>query len=334
MSASSDAPEANPRRGTNETGLNPFFDFVASARPRVEAALDTWLPVSAAAGTDRFNEALRYAVFPGGKRLRPLLTLLGSGLGGARDEQALAIACAVEFIHTSSLVLDDLPSMDDAGLRRGRPALHIVFGEGVAILAAVALLNQSFALLAGTPADAAQASRLPRLIREAAGCVGSSGMVAGQAAEFALSGAGADRRAQSSRDLKTTALMRLMLVAGAILSGAPEQEVEALATFGESVGRAYQIYDDLADTLGDQNVTGKSAGQDLRHLRPTAVEGLSRAEVHGLAAEVLRSGRGALDIFGDRPEARLLRAAVDYIFARLGPEDCPTQFSGDCSSSA
>ncbi|MCA1632275.1 MAG: polyprenyl synthetase family protein [Acidobacteria bacterium] len=298
-------------------GSDQFSTFVASNRPRIEGALNEWLPVSMAPGTERFNEALRYAVFPGGKRLRPHLTLLGSGLGGASDEQALTLSCAVEFIHTSSLILDDLPCMDDAGLRRNSPALHIVFGEGVAVLVAVALLNQAYALLAGSARDDAQAKRLPALISEAAGCIGSSGMIAGQAAELALSGARADESALSSRDLKTTALMRLMMIAGGIISGAPDVEVAALATFGECLGRAYQIYDDLADTLGDHQSTGKSVGQDLRHLRPTAVKGSSHAEVRKLAADILESGKNALARFDDRPEARLLRSAADHIFAGL-----------------
>ena len=295
-----------------------FPAFVASNRPRIDAALGEWLPVSTAAGTEHFNEALRYAVFPGGKRLRPLLALLAARLGGAPDGQALTLSCAVEFIHTSSLVLDDLPCMDDASLRRGRPAPHVVFGEGVALLAAVALLNQSYALLAVAARDGGRPERLPLLIDEAAACIGSSGMIAGQAAEFALSG-GRDARPSppgrdlSSRDLKTTALMRLMMIAGAVAAGADESDVAALAAFGESLGRAYQIHDDLADALGEERATGKSAGQDLRHRRPTAVEGLSHAEVRALAAGVLESGKGALARFGDRPEARLLRSAADYV---------------------
>ncbi|MCA1631245.1 MAG: polyprenyl synthetase family protein [Acidobacteria bacterium] len=316
MSASSNATDDVARRGAGDAGSDEFPAFVASNRPRIEAALKEWLPVSAAAGTEHFNEALRRAVFPGGKRLRPLLTLISSGLGGASDEQALTLSCAVEFIHTSSLVLDDLPCMDDAEVRRNGPALHVVFGEGVALLAGVALLNQAYALFAAS-CGGAQAPRLPRLIREAAGCVGSSGMIAGQAAELALSGAHADESAMSSRDLKTTALMRLMMIAGGIVSGAPEREVAALAVFGESLGRAYQIYDDLADALGDQHSTGKSTGQDLRHLRPTALAGLSHAEVRKLAADVLEAGKKALDAFEGRREARLLRSAADHIFAGL-----------------
>ena len=314
MSSTSNAPEDGPRAGA---ASDEFPRFVASQRARVEAALETWLPVSDAPGTERFNEAVRYAVFPGGKRLRPLLTLVASGLGGASGEQALMHGCAVEFIHTSSLVLDDLPSMDDAELRRRRPALHLAYGEGMALLVAVGLLNQSYVLFAGSARDGEQAARLPRLIREVVGCVGGAGMIAGQAVELALSGERSDDAVLASRELKTTGLMRLMMVAGGILAGAPDGDTNALAAFGESLGRAYQIYDDLADAWGDQQSTGKSVGQDLRHLRPTVVRGLSPEEARELSAGVVASGKEALARFGGRPEARLLRSAADHIILHL-----------------
>lgn len=297
-----------------------FAGFVAANRQRLEAALRESLPVSAAPGTGRFNEALRHAVFPGGKRLRPHLTLVGAALGGASAAQALALACAVEFVHTSSLILDDLPAMDDAELRRDGPTLHVRFGEGVSILAAVALLNQSYALLAGAArAEPSRVENLPALIGEAAACVGGAGMVAGQAAELELSGASAAAPALASRGLKTTALMRLMMSAGALVAGAPRREVEALAVFGEALGRAYQIYDDWVDTQRDHGA-GKSVGHDSRPRRPTEVEGLSEAEVRRLAGGVLERGTDALAPFGERAEARLLRSAVAHIFARFGAD--------------
>jgi geranylgeranyl diphosphate synthase type II len=299
-------------------GSDQFLRFTVANRPRLEEALSGRLPVAAAPGTERFNEALRCAVFPGGQRLRPLLTLIASDLGGASDEQALTLSCAVEFIHTSSLVLDDLPCMDDAALRRNRPALHLAFGEGVAVLVGVALLNQAYALLASAAREGGRADRLPRLIDEAVACIGSSGMIAGQAAEFALSGERGVLSSLATRDLKTTALMRLAMTAGAVVAGADEADTAALSAFGESLGRAYQVYDDLADAVSGQQATGKSAGQDSRHGRPTAVEGLSREEVSGLAGGILEGGKRALDRFDDRPEAALLRSAADEIFSRFG----------------
>jgi geranylgeranyl diphosphate synthase type II len=319
MPASANAHEGGAGLPRAETASDQFPAFAAANRPRIERALGERLPVSAAVGTERLNEAVRAAVFPGGKRLRPLITLAGSRLCGAADEQALTLSCVVEFIHTSSLVLDDLPGMDDAELRRNSPALHIAYGEGVAVLAAVALLNQSYALMASAARGETGVAHLPRLIEEAAACVGSSGMIAGQAAELALSGAGTGGSDWPSRELKTTGLMRLMMVAGAVISGAPEGHVAALAAYGESLGKAYQIYDDLADAAGDHGSTGKSVRQDSRHSRPTTVEGLSHAQVRALAAGVLDEGKRALSVFGDHEGARLLRSAADHIVAGLNP---------------
>lgn len=302
-----------------EMGSDQFSSFLASNRESLEEALNDSLPVSHVHGTERFNEALKYSMFPGGKRLRPHLTLIGSGLCGASYEQALMLSSAVEFIHTSSLILDDLPGMDDAELRRNSPPLHVVYDEGIAILVGVALLNQAYALFAGSARNSEQAERVPRLIKEVAGCVGSSGMIAGQVAELALSGAHANESVSPGRELKTTALMRLMMVAGGIICGTSQPDIAALATFGESLGKAYQIYDDLADTLGDRRTTGKSVGQDVRHLRPTMVQGLTSEEVQALVAEVLETGKDALARFGDRPEAQLLASAADYIIAVLYP---------------
>ncbi|HKO62445.1 MAG TPA: polyprenyl synthetase family protein [Pyrinomonadaceae bacterium] len=294
-----------------------FTSFVLSQRQRIEEALNKHLPVSAAPGAERLNEALSYAVFPGGKRLRPHMTLAAARLGGVTDHQALLLACAIEYIHTSSLVLDDLPSMDDADVRRNKPALHIEFGEGMAILTGVALLNQAYVLFASA-ASGTDNNGLQRLIHEAGDCIGSGGMIAGQATELALSGVPADAVVLVSRELKTRGLMRLMMVAGGVLADADHCDVDALGTFGECLGSAFQIYDDLGDMLGDRQLTGKSVGQDLRHLRPTAVRNISSEESRQLASEVIESGKTALARFGDREEAALLRSAADFIVAAMG----------------
>jgi geranylgeranyl diphosphate synthase type II len=296
-----------------ETGLELFIEFIDSHRGRLEEALGKRLPVSSIFGTDRFNQALQYAVFPGGKRLRAYLTHVASLLGGVSYEQALKLSCAVEFIHTSSIILDDLPSMDDADLRRSRPALHLVFGEGLGVLVAVALLNQAYALFASSVQGGTPAERVQKLMNEATQCIGSEGMIAGQAAELLSSGVRVDDLVLYSRELKTTALMRLMMVAGGIVSGASDADLEALATYGECLGKAYQIYDDLADVTGDRESTGKSVGQDSRHRRPSIIKGLDREESRKLATGIVEAGKDALIRFGDRNEANLLRSAAGYI---------------------
>lgn len=299
-----------------EIGIDLFIEFIDSHRDRLEEALNHWLPVSLISGADHFNQALKYAVFPGGKRLRPYLTFIASLLGGASDEQAMRLSCAIEFIHTSSIILDDLPAMDDADLRRNRPALHLVFGEDAALLVTVALLNQAYALFAGSVRWDERAERLQELINEAARQIGCAGMIAGQAAELLYSGMRADDSILSSRELKTTALMRLMMVAGGIVAGASVADRTALTTFGECLGKAYQIYDDLADTFGKCQSTGKSTGQDSRHRRPTLVDELDNEEVREVARGIVESGKDALIRFGDRHEANLLRAAADFIVGR------------------
>jgi geranylgeranyl pyrophosphate synthase len=144
-------------------------------------------------------------------------------------------------------------------------------------------------------------------------------MIAGQAAELLFSGAQTDDSVLSSRELKTTALMRLMMVAGGIVSAAPAADIAALAKFGECLGRAYQIYDDLADMAGDRQSTGKSVGQDSRHLRPTIVNGLDSEQGRTLAADIVEAGKEALFRFGNRREAELLRSAADYIVGSVTP---------------
>lgn len=289
--------------------------FVGSERDPVEAALRRSLPVSTLTGATRLNEALTYAVFPGGKRLRPALALLASRLAGASRTQALGVACAVEFLHTSSLILDDLPSMDDADVRRKRPSLHLVYGEGVAVLAAVALLNQSYALLS----DAAGADGGALLLREAARCVGSDGMVGGQVVDLETRAAAADEEALACRDMKTVALMRLMMTAGALACGADTAETLTLAHFGECFGRAYQVCDDVWDETGAGEVTGKPARQDARHRRANAVTGFGAEGARLFARRLIARGVARLhEQFGPREEVTLLSDAAYYVLDSTG----------------
>jgi geranylgeranyl diphosphate synthase type II len=293
--------------------------FVADERCAIEAALRGSLPVSTLPSAGRLNEALEYAVFPGGKRLRPALALLASDLAGAARAQGMAVACAVEFLHSSSLILDDLPSMDDADLRRSRPALHLVHGEGLAVLASVALLNQSYALLAGASLSCGGGAEAgAALVREAARCVGSDGMVGGQVVDLETRAGSAGPDALACRDLKTVALMRLMMTAGALACGADGEDVRALADFGECFGRAYQICDDLLDG-GNHAATGKPARQDERHARASAVSTLGEDAARRFAAELVGRGRARLgERFGPRREARLLGEAAERVLGRAG----------------
>jgi geranylgeranyl pyrophosphate synthase/GT2 family glycosyltransferase len=271
----------------------------------IESALLAAIPQCPADSGGSLNDALRYALFPGGKRLRPRLTMLGARIFGTLDDRALRAACAVEFVHASSLIFDDLPCMDDADLRRGNPTLHRVFGEEVALLTGIALLNQAYALFAETP----------ELIREAAECIGVGGMIGGQAIDLCL-GNGVGSLAE--RDRKTSALMRLALTAGALAVGASREDVAPLAAAGQQLGQAYQICDDLLDAGLPGHSTGKTPGQDLRHHRPSHSARLDENARHAEAMGLIDNARRSLlEGFGSSNEVAGLTSFIDAIFAPL-----------------
>ncbi|MEZ5425195.1 MAG: polyprenyl synthetase family protein [Pyrinomonadaceae bacterium] len=227
--------------------------------PNLESALREHLPLAPPKIETQFNEAIEYALFSGGKRLRPVLTLLGAELVGGNPALMAPSAVAVEFIHTSSLIFDDLPCMDNALERRGKTALHAKFGEGLAILVGLGFLNAAYPLVfvnhSGQPERAMQAHA------EIVECVGASGMVGGQSVDLALAkSAGGDDPTddnfdfESIRNLKTSALMRLALRVGAILAGASYIELAQLSRFAELLGDAYQLSDDLIDLEEDDGI--------------------------------------------------------------------------------
>lgn len=294
-------------------------NFIAQHGTEIECALRAHLPVSSHAGAERLNDALAYALFPGGKRLRPLLALAAARLSGATHEQGIIVGCAVEFLHSSSLILDDLPAMDDADLRRNRRALHLVFGEGLAVLAAVALLNQAYALLTrAAEACSAVTGTTEALLGEAARTVGADGMIGGQVIDLELQSNRASERALASRDLKTVALMRLMMVAGALARGADDETIATLAKFGECFGRVYQICDDLLDELEASAFSGKTSGQDARHLRPSAVSVLGMEAAQSLVVSLVREGASLLvRKFGERHDARVLVEAAEMMLHKV-----------------
>jgi geranylgeranyl diphosphate synthase type II len=264
---------------------------IAEFRAMIDVALERSLPVSALAGNEALNGAIRCAVYPGGKRVRPLFTLLAAQAAGVSAVAALHAACAVELLHSSSLVFDDLPCMDDADLRRNRPAVHLLFGESLALLAGLALLNQAYALFARSN---------PRLVQEAARCIGVNGMIGGQSAD--LNGSELE-----PRDCKTSALMRLTLTAGAQAGGASVSSVALLAECGERLGRAYQMLDDLNDACCD---SGKTVAQDQRHHRPAW--NVSRDAV---LAEVAGCRQLLTNSFGSAAEP--LASVIDVVFTRM-----------------
>ena len=280
-------------------------EFLDRARARVDAALDRYLPVPPSCPA-LVAEAMRYSVFAGGKRLRPLLTLAAADAvdrSATAQQLALPAACAIELIHTYSLIHDDLPAMDNDTLRRGRPTLHVVYGEGVAILAGDGLQAGAFALLAREPAttDPAIVSRKLRIVQVVGDAAGPAGMVGGQAIDLQAAGQvpthavtlDADGlRAMHAR--KTGAIIRASVVCGAIAAGADNTLVSALDQYATDVGLAFQIVDDILDVEGDATSLGKTAGKDAAGDKPTypALFGLDRSRA--LAAECLARAQGTL----------------------------------------
>jgi len=259
-------------------------EFLERARGEVDEALERWLPkppVSPAV----VAEAMRYSVFAGGKRLRPCLTIATAeavdGVGGRThtgSRLALPAACAIEMLHTYSLIHDDLPAMDNDTLRRGRPTLHVVHGEGIAILAGDGLHAEAFTLLAREPADedAEISRRKLEVLRVIGAAAGPAGMVGGQAIDLLAAGQTPAPRVtldagalQQMHARKTGALIRAAAVSGAIMAGGSPQQIGAADAFAIEIGLAFQIVDDILDVEGDAASLGKSAGKDAAGDKPT-----------------------------------------------------------------
>ena len=286
--------------------------YLAERTKVVDRALNGFLPKESAKPIT-IHKAMRYSIFAGGKRLRPVLTLASAEACGGYADAALPAACAVECIHTYSLIHDDLPCMDDDDLRRGRPTNHKVFGEGVAVLAGDALLTVAFEILAqATPTKrygtAAQ-------ITELAHAAGSRWLVGGQVAD--LEGEGkklSGVELQYIHRCKTAALLTASIRLGAMSANATPAQLKALTTFGQSVGLAFQIIDDILDVTQSSEKLGKTAGKDIDSQKATypAIHGLdkSRKEARRLTAQAHRS----LAIFSQR--GTTLRALADYLLAR------------------
>jgi geranylgeranyl diphosphate synthase, type II len=259
-----------------------LWAYLELHREAIESALHSNVPAAPSKVGTSFNEAAEYCLFSGGKRLRPILTLLGCELVGGIPQSVLPAAVAAEFIHTSSLVFDDLPCMDDAAERRGVESLHQKFGEGMAVLVGLAYLSDAYGLISNCEAGSS-ATRIAA-IREMVECVGPRGMIGGQAVDLVMAGAEEQIRASEDvRNLKTSALMRLTLVVGAILGGGDEHQLDTLRRFATLLGEAYQLSDDVLDLVedseifsGEQRPLGLEAGLD--ELRSTLKSKVAQAK--------------------------------------------------------
>lgn len=257
--------------------------------------------------------AMRYSLFAGGKRLRPILLMAAADAAGGDGRNYLPVACALEMIHTYSLIHDDLPAMDDDDYRRGKPTNHKVYGEGMAILAGDGLLTAAFeAMLRQTGVEPATLLQVAREVAEGAG---AGGMVGGQAVDLLSEGQAID--ADTLRFMhraKTGALFKAAIRAGAILAGASPEKLAALTEYAEQFGLAFQITDDILDVTGDEAKLGKPVGSDVKNDKVTYVSLYSLDGAKKLAAEAVAAATGALTAFG--PEAAVLREMLEYLLTR------------------
>ncbi len=289
-------------------------EYLAERKRLVDEALDGYLPPAATGASSHIVDAMRYSLFAGGKRLRPVLCMAAAEVVGGILQNVLPVGCAIEMIHTYSLIHDDLPAMDDDDYRRGKLTNHKVFGEGIAILAGDALLTEAFCLLSskGVPID--PEIRL-NVLNEVAVAAGFLGMIGGQVADLRAEGESVDmERVNYIHQRKTQAMITVSVRAGALISGAGEDDLRALSGYGDKAGLAFQIADDILDIESSREVLGKDIGSDEGRGKATypALIGVerSRKETMRLVEEALYDIRN----FDDRAEP--LRMIARFIAER------------------
>lgn len=288
-------------------------EYLQQQRQRVDAALDRWVPAETTP-PETIHKAMRYSLFVGGKRIRPILCMAAAECVSDDAAGVEDAACALELIHTYSLIHDDLPALDDDDLRRGQPTSHKVFGEAMAILAGDSLLTQAFVVLSKLDGvDSCCQLRLFEELSAAAGTVG--GMIAGQVHD--MEGEGKPPEAELLERIhraKTGALLRASLRMGAIYAAAAPEQFEALSRYGEHIGLAFQIVDDVLDVEQSSETLGKTAGKDAEQQKITfpAVYGLERS--HEMAEQERLRAHVAVEMFGER--AHRLRELADRVVHR------------------
>ncbi|WP_296731160.1 polyprenyl synthetase family protein [Anaerovibrio sp.] len=264
---------------------------------------------------DRLCESMQYSLMAGGKRLRPILVMAAADAVGAVGTDFIHIACALEMIHTYSLIHDDLPAMDNDDYRRGKLTNHKVYGDGMAILAGDALLTQAFEVILRQ--ENVDQATLLRVVREIAVGAGPNGMVGGQAIDLESEG---KQQAMDLKDLqrmhgaKTGALFKAAIRSGAIVAGASEEELAALTKYADCFGLAFQITDDILDVIGDEKIIGKPVGSDQRNDKSTYVSLTSLESAQKLASDTVAEAIASLEMFGDK--AAFLRELVEYLLNR------------------
>ena len=292
--------------------LKSYFDHRIS---QVDKALEVVLPGESTLPAS-LHKAMRYSIFAGGKRIRPILMIAACEAVGGDPARVMSAACAMEMIHTYSLIHDDLPAMDDDDFRRGRPTNHKVFGEATAILAGDALLTEAFILLSNPEANREiDPEIIRRVVHTIARCAGSLGMVGGQVVDMESEGKKIDfPTLEYIHTHKTGALILASIQAGALIGGADDRAFAALTRYGEAAGLAFQVADDILDVVGDQAQLGKDVGSDQARGKATYVALLGLEEARRRALELRDMALTALDALGEPAEP--LRSIASYIVDR------------------
>lgn len=273
--------------------------------PQVEFWLDKLLP-SENSPPDALHKAMRYSVFAGGKRLRPVLALESFRLAGGKGDRIFPVACALEMIHTYSLIHDDLPAMDDDDYRRGKPTCHKVFGEAIAILAGDALHALAFEVLAKYGGA--------RVAYDVAVAIGTQGLVGGQVADILAEGKSVkEKDVRFIHQRKTAALITASLRVGAMLANADDDLLDILTQYGANVGLAFQITDDILGVVGDRKKLGKPIGSDEQHRKATYPRVVGIEKSRSIAEELVKRGKSILP---PHRKFNMLREFADFVVRR------------------
>jgi geranylgeranyl diphosphate synthase type II len=287
--------------------------YLRSRQRKIDRALDRYLP-KANTKPATLHRAMRYSLFAGGKRLRPILCLAAAEACRGTIDGALPLACALECIHTYSLVHDDLPSMDNDDFRRGRPTCHKVFGDGIAVLAGDALLTIAFEIV--SRAKPARRYNISALLREISVAAGSQKLIAGQVADLEAEGKDVKRdQLQFIHENKTAAILKSSVRLGAMSANAEAKKLFAITRFGQRLGLAFQIIDDILDVTQTSEILGKSAGKDVAAKKATypAVIGLEKSRAE--ARRLTRQAHNALSMFSSS-DAEPLHVLANYLLER------------------
>jgi geranylgeranyl diphosphate synthase type II len=287
--------------------------YLRSRRKEIDRALDYYLPKTNVKPAT-LHKAMRYSLFAGGKRLRPILCLAAAEACRGKVSNALPLACALECIHTYSLVHDDLPSMDNDDYRRGRPTCHTVFGDGIAVLAGDALLTIAFEIV--SRAKPAPRYDMSTLLREIAVAAGSQKLIAGQVADLEAEGRKVKRnQLRFIHENKTAAILKSSIRLGAMSANADDKKLRAVTQFGHGLGLAFQVIDDILDVTQSSEILGKSAGKDIAAKKATypAVIGLEKSRAE--ARRLTHQAHDALSVFRDG-EAESLHCLANYLLER------------------